>query len=48
MKKVEYTFLNQPVSPRTYRWLWFICPGIALWIMLASRRVVGPRENPSS
>jgi hypothetical protein len=47
MKKVEYTLFSQPITRRTYYWLWFLCPFAALWIFLASRRVVATTAQSS-
>ncbi|MFT3867681.1 MAG: hypothetical protein QM715_04185 [Nibricoccus sp.] len=48
MKNIEYILFGQHISHRTYTWLWVVCPGIALMIMLAARRVVASESSPST
>lgn len=52
MKNIEYILFGQYITHRIYTRLWFVCPGVALMIMLAARRVVvagsASASNPST
>lgn len=48
MKKIEYTLFDMPISRRAYYWLWFLCPGLALLVMLNSRRVGAADQTSAS
>jgi bacteriorhodopsin len=48
MKNIEYILFGQHITHRTYTWLWFLCPGVALMIMLAARRVGAADQTPAS
>ena len=37
---VTYTLFSEPISRRTFYWVLLFSPWAALWIYLASRRVV--------
>lgn len=38
-KNIHHAVFAEPISRRTFYWILFLCPVVALWIYLASRRV---------